>query len=80
MIVPILENQPRTRHPSYNLYKWRKDYQEFGSGSFPGRGTLRQTPEQKMIRELKAKLKEADLENDILKKAVGIFTRAVSDI
>ena len=29
------------------LYKWRKDYEQFGSGSFPGKGTLKQTPEQK---------------------------------
>jgi transposase len=29
------------------LYKWRKDYEQFGSGSFPGKGTLKQIPEQK---------------------------------
>ena len=26
------------------LYKWRKDYQEFGTGSFPGKGNLKLTP------------------------------------
>jgi len=55
------------------LYKWRKDYDKFGTGSFPGKGTLKQTPEQKIINELQVKLKEAELERDILKKAVGIF-------
>ena len=55
------------------LYKWRKDYEQFGSGSFPSKGTLKQTPEQKIISELEAKLKDAELERDILKKAIGIF-------
>lgn len=43
------------------LYKWRKDYDKFGTGSFPGKGTLKQTPEQKIISDLEAKLKEAEL-------------------
>jgi transposase len=58
------------------LYKWRKDFEQFGVGSFPGKGTLKQTPEQKIICELEAKLKEAELERDILKKAVGIFSKS----
>ena len=57
------------------LYKWRKDYEQFGSGSFPGKGILKQTPEQKIISELEAKLKDAELERDILKKAIGILHR-----
>lgn len=58
------------------LYKWRKEYEKFGAGSFPGKGTLKQTPEQKTIRELEAKLKDAELERDILKKAIGIFSKS----
>lgn len=58
------------------LYKWRKDYDKFGTSSFPGKGTLKQTPEQKIISDLEAKLKEAELERDILKKAVGIFSKS----
>ncbi len=58
------------------LYKWRKDYEQFGSGSFPGKGTLKQKPEQKIISELEAKLKDAELERDILKKAIGIFSKS----
>lgn len=34
------------------LYKWRKDYQEYGQGSFPGNGNLKLTPEQERIHEL----------------------------
>ena len=40
------------------LYKWRKDFEQFGVGSFPGKGTLKQTPEQKIISELEVKLKD----------------------
>ena len=50
------------------LYKWRKDYEKFGIGSFPGKGILKQTPEQKIIRDLEGKLKDAELERDIYKK------------
>ena len=58
------------------LYKWRKDYEKFGIGSFPRKGTLKQTPEQKTISELESKLKDAELECDILKKAIGIFSKS----
>jgi len=58
------------------LYKWRKEHEKFGTGSFPGKGTLKQTPEQKIISELEAKLKDAELERDILKKAIGIFSKS----
>jgi len=58
------------------LYKWRKEYEKFGTGSFPGKGILKQTPEQKIISELEAKLKDAELERDILKKAIGIFSKS----
>lgn len=55
------------------LYKWRKEYQQFGVGSFPGNGKLKLTTEQEKIHELEKKLKDAELERDILKKAIGIF-------
>src|SRR5690606_38269696 len=55
------------------LYKWRKEYEEFGEGSFPGKGNLKLTPEQEKIHELEKKLIDAELERDILKKVIGIF-------
>lgn len=58
------------------LYKWRKEYEEFGEGSFPGNGNLKLTPEQAKIYELEKKLKDAELERDILKKAIGIFSKS----
>ena len=57
------------------LYKWRKEYEEFGQGSFSGNGNLKQTPEQELISELERKLKDAELKRDILKKAIDIFSR-----
>lgn len=62
-------------YPS-QLYKWRKEAKEFGVGSFPGNGNLKQTPEQERIFALEKKLKDAELERDILKKAIGIFSKS----
>lgn len=58
------------------LYKWRKEYEKFNEGSFPGNGNLKLTPEQAKIHELEKKLKDAELERDILKKAIGIFSKS----
>lgn len=58
------------------LYKWRNEQTEFGEGSFPGKGNLKLTPEQEKIHELEKKLKDAELERDILKKAVHIFSKS----
>ena len=58
------------------LCGWRKDYQEYGKGSFPGKGNLNMTPEQERIHELEKKLKDAEMERDILKKAISIFSKS----
>ena len=58
------------------LYKWRKESAEFGSGSFPGNGNLKQTPEQERINSLEKKLKDSELELEILKKAIDIFSKS----
>ncbi|UXD71308.1 transposase [Sphingobacterium faecium] len=57
------------------LYKWRKESEDFGSGSFPGNGNIKQTPEQERISALEKKLKDSELELEILKKAIGIFSK-----
>lgn len=56
------------------LYRWRKEQKNYGKNSFPGRGNPKMTDEQKEIVRLKKQLKEAELERDILKKAIGIFS------
>lgn len=60
--VPELVRTLGTTAPQ--LYKWRKEHEEFGQGSFPGNGNLKQTPEQEWIAELEKKLKDAELERD----------------
>ena len=58
------------------LYKWRKDYEKQDTGSFPVKGILKQTQEQKTISELEAKLRDAEPERDKLKKAIGVFPKS----
>ena len=58
------------------LYKWRKEFEEFGEGSFPGKGNLKLTPEQEKIHELEKRLKDAVLEQKKKKKAIGIFSKS----
>ena len=58
------------------LYKWHKEFEEFGEGSFPGKGNLKLTPEQEKIHVLEKRLKDAELERYILKKAIGIFSKS----
>jgi transposase len=55
------------------LHHWRKLFSEQGEQAFPGSG--HQTPQEEEIRHLK---RENDLlrqERDVLKKAIGIFSR-----
>lgn len=52
-----------------------KELAEFWSGSFLGDGNLKQTPEQERINSLEKKLKDWELEPEILKKAIGIFSK-----
>ena len=59
------------------LYRWRREYHlSNGKLAFPGNGIEALTDEQKRIRELEKKLRETEMERDILKKAMAIFSRA----
>ena len=60
----------------YFIYRWRKEQKDYGKNSFPGRGKPKMTDEQKEIARLKKQLKDAELERDILKKAIGIFSKS----
>jgi len=42
---------------------------------FPDNGIEALTPDQKRIRELEKKLRDTEMERDILKKAMAIFSR-----
>ena len=58
-----------------NLTRWRREYKQKEDNAFPGKGKQKLTPEQQKIKELQDELRETKLERDILKKAVGIFSK-----
>ena len=58
------------------IYQWRKAFKKNGDLAFPGKGIEALTDEQKRIRELEKELKNTEMERDILKKAMAIFSRA----
>ncbi|GGW42130.1 transposase [Arenibacter certesii] len=60
--------------PSSVLRRWRRESKDFGDNSLPGKGNPKLTDEQREIAELKKKLRNAELERDILKKAIAIFS------
>lgn len=58
-----------------NLTRWRREYRNKGKSAFPGNGKQKLTSEQQKIKDLEDELRETKLERDILKKAVGIFSK-----
>ena len=58
------------------IYRWRREKGAHQGASFPGQGNKIQTEEQKEIARLKKELYNAQIERDILKKAVSIFSKS----
>ncbi len=56
------------------LYRWRNEYASKPTLAFSGKGNKQLTEEQKELARLRRELKDAKLENEILKKAVSIFS------
>lgn len=59
-------------HPNM-LYSWKRKYADSGEKAFPGKGHLTE------IASLRRQLREAEMERDILKKAVGIFSKTTEN-
>ena len=57
------------------IYRWRRQMQDRGELAFHGHGNIALPEEQKRIRELEKKLRDTEMERDILKKAMAIFSR-----
>lgn len=55
--------------------RWRKEFEESSGRCFTGNGNENLTPEQQELAKLKKELLDVKLERDILKKAVGIFSK-----
>ena len=51
------------------LYNWKKKFGDDGDKAFPGKGHLTE------LSALRRKLRDVEMERDILKKAVGIFSK-----
>ena len=58
------------------LYRWRREYQQYESNSFPGKGKPKMTEMEREVVRLKKELRDAKMERDILKKAVSIFSKS----
>lgn len=56
-----------------SIHQWRKELAEHSQDAFPGSG--HQPSQEEEIRRLKRELEVVKQERDILKKAVGIFSR-----
>lgn len=57
------------------ISRWRREFGQYQEGSFSGHGNVNMTDDQKEISRLKKELKDAQMERDILKKAVSIFSK-----
>ena len=55
------------------LSRWKRELENKGQDAFPGNGKL--IGKDAEIAALKKKLRDAEEERDILKKAVGIFSK-----
>jgi len=55
------------------IYLWKKQLGDTGDKAFPGKGHLGE------MAALRRKLREVEMERDILKKAVGIFSKPTED-
>jgi len=63
--------------PVTYLYRWKREASQFDKQvRFSGNGTERLTEEQQRIKELEKQLADARLEQEILKKAIGIFSQS----
>ena len=55
------------------IYLWKKKFSDDGEKAFPGKGHLTE------LAALRRKLREVEMERDILKKAVGIFSKTTGN-
>ena len=58
------------------LYRWRAEFATLEGGSFPGNGRKKMTEEESELEKLRKELADVRMERDILKKAVGIFSKS----
>ena len=57
------------------LQRWRQEAGARGELAFPGAGKQALSEEQQQIRQLQTQLREAEMDREILKKALAIFSQ-----
>ena len=57
------------------IYRWRSTYIKHKEDSFPGKGNKTMSESERELEALRKENRELKLERDILKKAVGIFSK-----
>lgn len=57
------------------LDQWINRYKLKGTVSGPGRGSNNKNPDKERIKELEAKIRQLELEKEILKKAAAYFAK-----
>jgi len=62
--------------PGTTLYTWRSRTKKYGAIAFVGSGNKRLDPKTAEIREMEKKIKELEVANDILKRALGFFAES----
>ena len=72
-VIEVANNLGISKHL---LYKWRRELRLKEGLAFPGHGREALTEQEKRIKELEKKLRDAEMERDILKKAMAIFSKA----
>jgi len=58
-----------------SLHRWRQEYRDDPDQAFPGSGQQKERDAE--VARLKKELRQAQMENEILKKAAAIFTRSL---
>ena len=57
------------------IYNWRNQFKKHKTNAFPGNGNKIMSQSEREMERLKKQLREVQLERDILKKAIGIFSK-----
>lgn len=58
------------------LYRWRAEHKKYDKNSFPGNGNPKMTDMERENAKLRKSLRDKELELEILKKAISIFSRS----
>jgi transposase len=79
-VNPVMEKGVPVRKVAHDLdihpnlvHQWRRQFMTDGDGAFLGTGKLK--PEDAELKRLRKELEEVKEERDILKKALGVFSK-----